>query len=93
MMSDIRSAFLGFLKTVAAGLVIGSIITAVLIVSFREQTAEERRVEQQTLFANLAQACVLALPVNSETGRDPRDVALCFTQYGLQPPGLVHDEP
>ena len=88
---DIKLALLGFVRTVLAGLLIAAVITGVLILGFRGQTNQEREVEQQTLYANLAQACVLALPVDPETGRDPGDVAQCFTQYGLQPPGLAND--
>lgn len=51
-----------------------------------------RSTTQDTLHANLAQACVLALPVTDD-GRDPRDVEECFTQYGLEPPVLVHEGP
>ena len=90
---DLKLAFVGFIRTVLAGILIAAIITGVLILGFRGQTNEERRVQQQTLFANLAQACVLALPVDPEAGRDASDVAQCFTQYGLQPPGLAHDAP
>jgi hypothetical protein len=69
--------------TVTAGLILG-----VLLVGFSGQTAAQQKVQEDTLHANLAQACVLALPV-TETGRDPADVQECFTQYGLQAP-LLH---
>ena len=90
---DLKLAFVGFIRTVLAGILIAAIITGVLILGFRGQTNQEREVEQQTLYANLAQACVLALPVDPVEGRDANDVAQCFTQYGLQPPGLAHDAP
>lgn len=64
------------------------IILAVLVIGFRGQTEHEREVLEQTLHANLAQACVLALPV-SEMGRDANDVRECFAQYGLEPPRIV----
>lgn len=51
-----------------------------------------RSTTQDTLNANLAQACVLALPVTDE-GRDPELVEECFTQYDLEPPTLVHEGP
>ena len=89
--AELKSAAMGFARTVLAGLLIAVIITGVLILGFRGQTNQEREVEQQTLYANLAQACVLALPVDPEKGRNAGDVAQCFTQYGLQPPGLVND--
>ena len=89
--AELKSAAVGFVRTVLAGLLIAVIITGVLIVGFRGQTNQEREVEQQTLYANLAQACVLALPVDPEKGRNAGDVAQCFTQYGLQPPGLVNN--
>lgn len=75
------------IRQLIVALVTGVIITAAIIVGFSGQTANEREVREQTLNASLATACVLALPVDSETGRDEGDVALCFTQYGLQAPG------
>ena len=86
-----KTVAVGFLKTVVAGLVIAVIITGVLIVGFAGQTNQERLLERQTLYANLAQACVLALPVDPDTGRDADDVKLCFTQYGIPAPILQHD--
>ena len=87
-----RTVFVGFIKTVVAGLVIAAIITGVLIVGFAGQTSQERLLERQTLYANLAQACVLSLPVDDQ-GRNPDDVQQCFTQYGIEAPRLQHDEP
>ena len=87
-----KTVAVGFLKTVVAGLVIAAIITGVLIVGFAGQTSQERLLERQTLYANLAQACVLALPVTIE-GRNPDDVQRCFTQYDIEAPILQHDEP
>ena len=74
-------------RQLLVALVTAGIILAVLIIGFAGQTATERQVQQDTLHANLAQACVLALPVD-ETGRDEALVQLCFTQYGLQAPRL-----
>lgn len=65
-----------------------AIIIAGLVVGFAGQTAEERQVREDTLHANLAVACVLALPVDPIEGRDPGLVQFCFTQYGLEAPQL-----
>ena len=75
-------------RQLLVALVTAGIILAVLIIGFAGQTATERQVQQDTLYANLAIACELALPVDPDTGRDEADVMQCFTQYGLQAPRL-----
>jgi hypothetical protein len=80
------------IRTVVSGGVIALIIVGVLIVGFHTQTAAQVQREQDTLHANLAQACVLALPVDPVNGRDPDNVKACFTQYGLQAP-LIQTDP
>lgn len=75
------------IRQLIVALVTGVIITLALIVGFSGQTANEREVREQTLNASLATACVLALPVDPEKGRDQDAVADCFTQYGLEAPG------
>jgi len=79
---------LATLRTIVSGAVIALIIVVGVTVAFHGQTAEQKQVQDDTLHANLAQACVLALPV-TDTGRDPQDVEECFTQYGLEAP-LLH---
>lgn len=71
--------------SVTAGIIVGS-----LILGFAGQNANEREVREATLHATLATACVLALPVDPETGRDQVLVQFCFTQYGLEAP-LLHN--
>ena len=71
-----------------------SMVTAVVVVVvlwliFAGQANQEQEVQEQTLNANLATACVLALPSDPVSGRDPESVRLCFTQYGLKPPSVV----
>lgn len=83
-------------NAVAIGRIAGAaIITTVIIIAglglvYGEQTRKEAELAEVTLYANLSQACVLALPVDPVTGRDPEDVKFCFTQYGLQAPALAH---
>jgi hypothetical protein len=79
-------------RQLVVAVVTAGIILAVLIIGFRGETNKERELAEQTLYANLAQACVLALPV-TERGRNENDVRQCFSQYNLQPPSLVHTEP
>lgn len=70
--------------------IIVATVTAILILMFlivatRGQQREEQRVAEETLRANLAIACVLALPV-TEQGRRPEQVHNCFLQYDLPAP-------
>jgi len=77
----------GVRQLIVATFTAGIIITA-LIIGFAGQTAAEAKVREDTLHATLATACVLALPVDPDSGRDPDQVQLCFTQYGLEAPVL-----
>lgn len=76
-----------FLRQLAVAVVTSAIIVGGLIVGFAGQTDAQVQRDLDTLHANLAQACVLSLPVTDE-GRNERDVQRCFTQYGLQAPSL-----
>jgi hypothetical protein len=88
-----RENAIAFVRSLAVALLTSAIILGVLIVGFRGQTQYERQLQLETLYANLAQACVLALPVDPEVGRPADAVKQCFIQYNLQPPSLVHSEP
>lgn len=70
-------------------LIVAALVVGGLVLVFSGQSAQERQLQSDTLHANLAQACVLSLPVDPVTGRDPKSVKQCFTQYNLQPPSLV----
>lgn len=74
-----------FFRQVAVAVVTAVVITVTLIVATRGQVNREREVQDQTLHANLAIACVLALPVRDD-GRVPDRVKACFTQYNLPAP-------
>lgn len=76
------------LRQLLVAVVTATIIILGLVVGFAGQTAQEKQVREDTLHATLATACVLALPVDPDTGRDPGAVSLCFTQYGLEAPAL-----
>jgi hypothetical protein len=89
-MNTARENLIAFIRSLAVALITAGIILVVLIFGFRGQTEQERQLQQDTLRANLAQACVLSLPVDPIDGRDPVSVKLCFSQYGIQPPELVH---
>lgn len=65
-----------------------AVIVGGLVIAFSSQTAEEVRRQEVTIQANLAIACVLALPSDPEHGRKPAQVKQCFTQYDLRPPIL-----
>jgi hypothetical protein len=84
-----RENAIAFVRSLAVALITSGVILVVLIYGFRGQTEQERQLQQDTLRANLAQACVLSLPVHPVDGRDPVSVKLCFSQYGIQPPELV----
>jgi len=80
--------FKSFLRTMTAA-VITMIIGVVLFFGINNLTsAESRHTAEDILHANLATACVLALPLGVE-GRDPIATKFCFTQYGLDAPLLV----
>lgn len=82
-----RWQLITFLRQLGVAVVTALVIVGVLAFGFHGQTAEEKQRQVDTLHANLAQACVLSLPVD-EHGRDPDEVMRCFTQYGLQAPLL-----
>lgn len=77
-----------FLRQLAVAVLTSGVIVAGLIVGFAGQTAAQVQRDLDTLHANLAQACVLTLPVDPLTGRSADDVRRCFLQYGLQAPLL-----
>lgn len=77
-----------FARQLGVAVLTSVVIVAGLVIGFHGQTESEVARQEDTLHANLAIACVLALPVDLDTGRDPDSVKLCFTQYQLQPPTL-----
>jgi hypothetical protein len=68
--------------------VTGFVVLGLAVFVFHGASQAHSKLATDTLHANLTQACVLALPANPDTGRDPALVRLCFTQYDLQPPQL-----
>lgn len=84
----VRAQVIAGVRQLIVAVVTAGVILTVLIVGFRSQGIEERRVREDQLNVSLATVCVLALPVD-EDGRDPADVQACFTQYGLTPPQIV----
>lgn len=76
-------------RQLLVAVVTSAIVIGGLVLGFHGQSADQAKLAEDTLHANLAQACVLALPVDLDTGRNPQDVKLCFTQYGLEPPSIV----
>jgi hypothetical protein len=96
---SIRDGLQGFLKTLGVAVITSLIIIGILIAASgrlnRDETEREKeliQLQSQTLNTTLAQACVLALPVSAEKGRPPRLVELCFTQYGIEAPNVLHAE-
>lgn len=72
-----------------------AVITTVIILFgltavYGGQTREQNQIAETLVHTNLAQACILALPVDPVTGREPSLVKLCFTQYGLEPPSTLN---
>ena len=80
-----------FARQLAVAVITSAVIVAGLVIGFSGQTQAQIERDEATLHANLAQACVLSLPVDPETGRSEKDVQRCFTQYGLQAPELPKD--
>jgi hypothetical protein len=85
-----------FLRSLGVAVLTSMVIIAFLIVYTRGQRTEESELQtalvelqEATLDATLAEACVLALPVDPVVGRDSRLVKQCFTQYSLEPPGTL----
>ena len=84
-------------RMVTVAIITTAVILAGLTLAFGGSTRQQQEVAKrlaefqvQTFKATLASACVLSLPVDPETGRDPELVDLCFTQYDLEPP-LTHN--
>ena len=55
----------------------------------QEQNDQLAQVAKTLVETNQAIACELALPVGPN-GRNPDDVKLCFSQYGLAPPSTLN---
>lgn len=89
-----RLGWRGHLVAIMRMTVVAVITSAIIIVglnfAYSSQTKEQERVAHVLVDTNLAQACILALPSDPVTGRDPGLVKLCFTQYGLQPPKTLN---
>lgn len=73
------------LRHAIAALVYGVIILMLLMGA----TQVLGNTQQETLKVQRSVACVLALPVNPDEGRDLEDVADCFYREGLEPPQAV----
>lgn len=89
--------WLGTVRMLFVACVTTTFVILGLYLAFNSQSKEERdttrqiaALQAQARDANLAIACVLALPVDPVTGRDADDVTFCFTQYQLEPPLLHH---
>lgn len=83
-----KAQLMAGVRQLIVAVVTSAVIIVGLVVGFAGQTDETTKLAEDTLHANLAQACVLALPVD-EMGRPPELVKLCFTQYQLQAPSIV----
>ena len=90
MESTLKDHVVAIGRTMVAAMLTTVMILAGLGLVYGEQNRQRDQLAETTLYANLAQACVLSLPVDPEVGRPEEDVKLCFTQYGLQAPELTH---
>lgn len=88
---SLKEQAIAALRFVVLVFVSASLFTFVLIFASRGTTKQQQEVANTLLRTNLAQTCVLVLPVDPLKGRDPELVKLCFTQYNLQPP-ITHSE-
>lgn len=96
-MSVIRREVWAFTRTLVVALLTAILAVGGLQVAFgarsqaQLEAAEKLALFQRRTFnATLAEACVLALPI--EGGRSPELVQKCFTQYGLEPPIVLTEE-
>jgi hypothetical protein len=71
------------------GLIIGACQAVVLVLILLALTAALGNSQATAVQYQKATACVLAIPADPQTGRDPALVALCFQNEGLQPPVFV----
>jgi hypothetical protein len=96
MESHWRDLWIGTIRMTIVALLTTGFVVLGLWLAFSGAGEEERRLNReiaqlqaQARDANLAIACVLALPVDPVEGRNANDVRFCFTQYDLEPP-LLH---
>ena len=89
---NVREEAVKFARQLLVAVATSAVIIGGLLLAFQGQSNEERELtrvlvelQEQTLAASLAQACVLALPVD-DSGRDEEQVARCFRQYGIDAP-------
>lgn len=85
-----RAHAIAIMRMTVVAVITSVIIVTGLNVAYHGQQVEQDRVAHVLVDTNLAQACILALPSDPITGRDPALVKLCFTQYGLQPPKTLN---
>lgn len=81
-----RKHAVAIMRMTVTALITATIIIAGLVVTDVGHTKEQQDIAETLVHTNQAQACILALPSDPTTGRDPQLVKLCFTQYGLEPP-------
>lgn len=85
MKEAIKAQAVTFLRQLAVAVVTAAIIIAGLIIAYSDDNANERRTFQEIRNATLAEVCVLALPVDPQRGREPKEVRACLLEYGLEP--------
>ena len=84
-MTDKVSTFLqGFFRALGVAVLTTVIILAGLTLAYRGQAANDVRLRQAALDANVAIVCVLALPVDPVKGRDEdRMNSVCLVPHGI----------
>jgi hypothetical protein len=95
--TDLREWVLSTARMLLVAIITSAVIIAGLSLANgpaatrRDAVAKELlKYQTQTYNATLATVCVLSLPTDPIKGRNPVDVRLCFTQYGLRPPALTN---
>lgn len=85
----VKAQVIAGIRQLIVAIVTAAVIIGGLSLVYGQQTKDQQQRELDTIHAGLATACVLALPVDPETGRDPDAVRNCFTQYDLEAPQLT----
>lgn len=85
MKQALKTAFAGFLRTLAVAVLTSIIILLILVFAFSGQSKQQQAALDEIRAGTLATVCVLALPVDPNVGRDPVAVTQCETKYGLTP--------
>ena len=90
MRQALKTAFAGFVKFVAAGIIVSLVVVVILAVAFSGSSRQQQETLDQQAALLSAIGCELGVPAIDGV-RDPQLLRNCWTDEGLIPPAYFEE--